>query len=248
MLIYLLECGNYHIYWNMASYLLKYITIFIGICYLISWNMLSHLLEYVTIFIGICHYIHWNMSSYLLEYVIIFIGICHHIYWIMTSYLLDYVIIFIGLCHRIYLMLNSNSDKNYIQNITSVKFLWGISTYRKKTLINKRKTSELFNIHEFCFIISLYSYGLIFFLPVNLKHYVPICLYIFKNIIATYIYIYIFRQLNVNILKSSTYPMTIYRYNARVKLSKFKILSLENNARTRRMWTLSAIFIHFTKE
>ena len=93
-------------------------------------DILSYLLEYVFISIVICHHIYWNMLSYLLEYVIIFIGICYHIYWNMLSYnywnmssfLLEYAIIFIGICHHIYLLLNSNSDKNYIQNITSVKY------------------------------------------------------------------------------------------------------------------------------
>ena len=53
--------------------------VFIGICY-IYWNMLSYLLEYVIIFIGICYHIYWNMLSYLVEYVIIFIRTCYHIY------------------------------------------------------------------------------------------------------------------------------------------------------------------------
>ena len=39
------------------------------------------------------------------------------------------------------------------------------------------------------------------------------------------IYTYIFRQLNVFILKTSTYPMTICRYNARVKLKKKNLVS-----------------------
>ena len=33
----------HHIYWNMLSYLLDYVTIFIGMCYHINWNMLSYL-------------------------------------------------------------------------------------------------------------------------------------------------------------------------------------------------------------
>ena len=97
--------------------------IFIGIWHHMYWYMLSCLLKYVTIFIGICYHIYWNMLPYLLEYVTIFIRICYHIYWNMLSYLLEYVIIFIGICHHIYLLLNSNSDKNYIQKITSIKFL-----------------------------------------------------------------------------------------------------------------------------
>ena len=141
----------------MPSYLLEYAIIFIGICHHIYWNMPSYLLEYAIIFIGICHHIYWNMLSYLLEYNYNhIIGICYLIYWNMSSYL------FIGICHHIYLLLNRNRDKNYIQIITSVKFLRG--------MLNKRKTSELFNISEFCFIISQYSYGLNF-LPVDLKHY-----------------------------------------------------------------------------
>ena len=46
-----------------------------------------------------------------------------------------------------------------------------------KTLICKRKTSELFNIPELCFIISQYTYGLNF-LPVDLKHYVYVYVYL----------------------------------------------------------------------
>ena len=41
----------HHIYWNVASYLLEYDIIIIGICCLIYWNMLLYLLEYVVIFI-----------------------------------------------------------------------------------------------------------------------------------------------------------------------------------------------------
>ena len=63
--------------------------------------MSSYLLEYVIIFIGICRHIYWNMSPYLLEYVI-------HIYWNMSSYSF---------------IVDENSDKNYIPNITCVKFL-----------------------------------------------------------------------------------------------------------------------------
>ena len=118
------------------------------------------------------------MTSYLLEYVVIFIGICCHIYWNMLSYLLEYVVIFIIICHHIYLLLYSNSDKNYIQTITSEKFLGEIPPNNRKTLIYKRKTSELFNIPEFCFIISQYSYGLNYFLPVDLKHYVYVYVYL----------------------------------------------------------------------
>ena len=40
-----------------------------------------------------------------------------------------------------------------------------------------KETSELFNISEFCFIISLYNYGLNF-LPVDLKHYVYVYVYL----------------------------------------------------------------------
>ena len=75
------------------------------------------------------------MLSFLLEYVIIFIVICYHIYWNnMLSYLLEYVTKFIGICYYIYLLLKSNGDKNYIQNITSVKFLWGISLNNSKNI------------------------------------------------------------------------------------------------------------------
>ena len=73
------------------------------------------------------------------------------------------------MCHHIHLLLYSNSDKNYIQNITSVRLLGEIPPNNSKNIDYKRKTSELFNIPEFCFIISQYSYCLIF-LPVNLKH------------------------------------------------------------------------------
>ena len=136
----------------------EYVIIFIRICYHTYWNMSSYLLVYVIIFIGIYYHIYWNILSYLLEYVIMFIGICHTI--------------FIGICHHIYLFLNSNSDKNYIQNITSVKnFYEEYLQTTGNTLINKLKTSDLFNIPEFCFIISQYSNGLIF-LPINLKLYV----------------------------------------------------------------------------
>ena len=92
---------------------------------------------------------------------------------------MEYVIIFIIIYH-IYLLLYlySKSDKNYIQTIKSVKFLGGIPQTTAKTLIYKRKTSELFNIPEFCFIISQYSYGLNFFLPVDLKHYVYVYVYL----------------------------------------------------------------------
>ena len=104
--------------------------------------MLSYLLAYGIIFIGIWHHIYWNIASYLLEYGIIFIGIYSHIYWNMLSYLLEYVVIFIGICHTILigihhhicLLLNSNSDKNYIQNIASVKFLRGISPINRKNI------------------------------------------------------------------------------------------------------------------
>ena len=60
------------------------------------------------------------MLSYLLEYVVISIGIYNH------NYLVEYFIIFIIICHHIYLLLYSNSDKNYIPKITSVKLLGGI--------------------------------------------------------------------------------------------------------------------------
>ena len=130
----------------MASYLLEYGIIFIGIS-----NMTSYLLKYDIIFIGIYgiifigmwHHIYWNVASYLLEYGIIFIGICCHIYWNMLLYLLEYiifsalveyVIIFIIICHRIYLLLYSNSDKNYIQTITSIKFLGGIPPNNSKNI------------------------------------------------------------------------------------------------------------------
>ena len=62
-----------------------------------------------------------------------------------------------------YLLLYSNSDKNYIQTITSVNFDEEYLQTTAKTLIYKRKTLELFNIPEFCFMISQYSYGLNFF-------------------------------------------------------------------------------------
>ena len=39
-------------------------------------------------------------------------------------------------------------------------------------------TSELFNIPQLCFIISQYSFGLKFFLPVDLKHYVYVYVYL----------------------------------------------------------------------
>ena len=58
----------------------------------------------------------------------------YHIYWNMLSYLLEYDILFIAICHHIYLLLNSNSDKNYIQNITSVKFQGGISPNDSKNI------------------------------------------------------------------------------------------------------------------
>ena len=53
-----------------------------------------------------------------------------------------------------YLLLYSNSDKNYIQTITSVNFDEEYLQTTAKTLIYKRKTLELFNIPEFCFMIS----------------------------------------------------------------------------------------------
>ena len=117
-----------------ASYLLEYDIIFIGIWHHIYWNVALYLLEYVIIFIGMWHYIYWNMSSYLLEYGIIFIGIWHHIYWNIASYLLEYGSIFIGMWHHICLLLNNNSDKNYILNITSVQFLGGISPNNSKNI------------------------------------------------------------------------------------------------------------------
>ena len=82
---------------GMASYILEYDIIFIGIwhhiywdmaSYHIYWNMESYLLECGIIFIGICYHIYFNMLSYLLEYAVIFIGIWHHINWNMLSYLL----------------------------------------------------------------------------------------------------------------------------------------------------------------
>ena len=72
--------------------------------------------EYVIIYIGIFYHIYWNII------IVIFNGICHNIYWNMLSYLLEYITIFIGICH-IYLLLNNKSDKIYIQNNKSVKFL-----------------------------------------------------------------------------------------------------------------------------
>ena len=88
--------------------------------------MKSNLLEYIIIFIGICYHIYWNILSYLLEYAIIFIGICNHICWNICH------TIFIGICHHIYLLLNSNTNKYYIQNITSVKFLGGLITFKQQ--------------------------------------------------------------------------------------------------------------------
>ena len=49
---------------------------------------------------------------------------------------MEYVIIFIIISHHIYLLLYSNSDKNYIQTITSVKFLLGMPPNNSKN-INK---------------------------------------------------------------------------------------------------------------
>ena len=71
-------------------------------------------------------------------------------------YLLEYIIIFIY---------------RYIATVTKIesKTLQALSFYEEylqttiETLINKQKTSELLKIPEFCFITSLYSYGLIFF-------------------------------------------------------------------------------------
>ena len=82
--------------------------------------MSSYLLIYIIIFIGIDCHIYWNILSYLMEYV--------------SIYLLEYVIIFLGICHHINLLLNSNSDKNYIQNITSEKFLRGTSPNKMKNI------------------------------------------------------------------------------------------------------------------
>ena len=81
----------------------------------------------------------------------------------------------------------SNSDKNYIQTITSVKFLERkncccLEEYLQttaKTLIYKRP--QFFNVPEFCFIISQYSYGLNFFTCSS--ETLCICLCNFKNII-----------------------------------------------------------------
>ena len=65
-----------YIYWNMASYLLEYGIIFLGICYQLHWNMKSLFIGIChTIYIEICYHIYWNMS--------------HHIYWDMLSYLLE---------------------------------------------------------------------------------------------------------------------------------------------------------------
>ena len=89
-------------------------------------NMSSYLLQYVIIY--------WNITSYLLECGIILIEICCHIYWNMVTYLLEYAVIFITICHHIYLLLYSNSDKNYIQNITSVKLLGGIPPNNSKNI------------------------------------------------------------------------------------------------------------------
>ena len=88
------------------------------------------------------HHIYWNVASYLLEYVVISIGIYNHTYWDMLSYLLEYIIILIGICilfigirYVSYLFIvNSNSDKNYIQTITSIKFLRGISPNNSKNI------------------------------------------------------------------------------------------------------------------
>ena len=53
------------------------------------------------------------------------------------------------------------------------------------------------------------------------------------------------------LLRTSTYPMTICRYNARVKLKKKKTIVAcrlkKTRARTRPVGTLSAISINFTK-
>ena len=83
--------------------------------------MASHKLEYAAIFIVICCHIYWNMLSYLLEYVVISIRIYNHK-------------LFSGICHHIYLLLCSKSDKNYIQTITSVKFLGGIPPNNSKNI------------------------------------------------------------------------------------------------------------------
>ena len=97
-------------------------------------GMASYILECGVIFIAICCHIYWNMLSYLLEYGNIFIGICCHIYWNMVTYLLEYAVIFIIICHHIHLLLYNNSDKNYIQTITSVKFLGGIPPNNSKNI------------------------------------------------------------------------------------------------------------------
>ena len=101
-------------------------------------GMASYILEYDIIHIGMWH-IYWNVASHKLEYAVIFIVICCHIYWNMLSYLLEYIIIFSGIyyfiiCHHIYLLLYSKSDKNYIQTITSVKFLGGIPPNNSKNI------------------------------------------------------------------------------------------------------------------
>ena len=54
--------------------------------------------------------------------------------WNVASYILEYVILFIGICHHIYLFLYSNRDIKYIQNIASVKFLWGTSPNNSKSI------------------------------------------------------------------------------------------------------------------
>ena len=112
---------------GMASYILEY-DIFIRMWHHIYWNMASY------IYIGIWNHIYWNVASYLLEYGITYIGICCHIYCNcnMLSYLVEYII-FIIICH-IYLSLYSKSDKNYIQTITSVKFLGGIPPNNSKNI------------------------------------------------------------------------------------------------------------------
>ena len=95
---------------GMASYILEYDIIFIGIWHhIISigiwnhiyWNVASYLLECGIIFIGMWDHIYWNMASHKLEYAVIFIVICCHIYWNVSSYLLEYVVISIGLYNHI---------------------------------------------------------------------------------------------------------------------------------------------------
>ena len=113
------------------------------------------ILEYGIIFIGIWHHIYWNVASCLFECGIIFIRMWHHIYWNVLSYLLEYVI----------------------------KFIWKISPKQQQKHWYINKTSELFIIPEFCFIISQYIklwFEFFYMLIWNANY---ICLCIFKNIV-----------------------------------------------------------------